>query len=211
MYQHHQYASSAPQAIFNSMANNFQDPESDNQARSPTFVSDFLPSQTALQAPESMLPAKQRRRHPAHKVETSSRIIPYTAPTPSKQAHHTKNASRTATLPAHQKKMHNSSTFSDISTSSSHTTPAGHTAAKRLAHNIIEKRYRNNMNAKFMALEKAILQHTPAQGGRTVSDDGGSVVLKKSKILSNAIACINDLHDENAALWKQLDLLRQNL
>lgn len=68
------------------------------------------------------------------------------------------------------------------------------------------------MNAKFMALEKAVLQSTAAaQGGKSVPADGDSVALKKSEILSNAIACIHDLHDENVALRKQLDLLRQNL
>lgn len=67
------------------------------------------------------------------------------------------------------------------------------------------------MNAKFVALEKAVLQRPAAQGGKTVSGDGDSVALKKSEILSNAIACIHDLRDENAALRKQLEIMRQNL
>ncbi|KAJ5691906.1 hypothetical protein N7462_001329 [Penicillium macrosclerotiorum] len=83
----------------------------------------------------------------------------------------------------------------------------GRNAAKRAAHNIIEKRYRTNMNAKFLALEKAI---SPAavhkQAGRA-----GAGSLKKSEILTNALTYIEGIQQENQAMQKELALLKQNL
>jgi hypothetical protein len=79
-------------------------------------------------------------------------------------------------------------------------------AAKRAAHNIIEKRYRTNMNAKFLALEKAI---SPAGGHKQSRAGAGS--LKKCEILSNALSYIESVQQENAALHKELALLKQNL
>jgi hypothetical protein len=87
-------------------------------------------------------------------------------------------------------------------------TATGRNAAKRAAHNIIEKRYRTNMNAKFVALEKAMSGsgvQKPTKGG------SGPASLKKSEILTNAIAYMQELQDENAALQKELALLKQNL
>ncbi|KAF7179170.1 hypothetical protein CNMCM7691_008101 [Aspergillus felis] len=94
------------------------------------------------------------------------------------------------------------------SLSSGSQTATGRNAAKRAAHNIIEKRYRTNMNAKFVALEKAMSGsgvQKPTKGG------SGSASLKKSEILTNAIAYMQELQDENAALQKELALLKQNL
>jgi hypothetical protein len=71
---------------------------------------------------------------------------------------------------------------------------------------VIEKRYRTNMNAKFDTLERII-------GGRTERNrttDGGGL-LKKSEILSMAIAHIQGLQEENSALREELGPLRQNL
>ncbi|KAJ5152690.1 uncharacterized protein N7482_009168 [Penicillium canariense] len=78
----------------------------------------------------------------------------------------------------------------------------GRNAAKRAAHNIIEKRYRTNMNAKFLALEKAT---SPAAGHKTGRAGAGS--LKKSEILSNALAYIESVQLENQAMRKELALL----
>ena len=80
-------------------------------------------------------------------------------------------------------------------------------AAKRAAHNIIEKRYRTNMNAKFLALEKAI---SPA-GVRKQSSRAGAGSLKKSEILTNALTYIENIQQENQAMQKELALLKQNL
>ncbi|KAJ5624808.1 hypothetical protein N7510_001117 [Penicillium lagena] len=85
--------------------------------------------------------------------------------------------------------------------------PQTRNAAKRAAHNIIEKRYRSNMNAKFISLEKSIspasiLKHGPK---------GGASSLKKSEILTNALAYIENMQQENQAVRKELGLLKQNL
>ncbi|KAJ5378063.1 uncharacterized protein N7496_005472 [Penicillium cataractarum] len=84
--------------------------------------------------------------------------------------------------------------------------PQGRNAAKRAAHNIIEKRYRTNMNAKFLALEKAI---SPA--GVQKSSRAGAGSLKKSEILSNALAYIERIQQENLAVQKELALLKQGI
>lgn len=86
------------------------------------------------------------------------------------------------------------------------TSPNSRNAAKRAAHNIIEKRYRTNMNAKFVALEKAM-----SNNGVAKTSKGGSASLKKSEILTNAIAYIQELQEENRAAQKELALLKQNL
>ncbi|KAJ5715456.1 uncharacterized protein N7483_012637 [Penicillium malachiteum] len=80
-------------------------------------------------------------------------------------------------------------------------------AAKRAAHNIIEKRYRTNMNAKFLALEKAI---SPA-GVPKQTSRAGAGSLKKSEILSNALAYIESVQQENQSMHKELAMLKQNM
>ncbi|KAJ5118364.1 hypothetical protein N7448_010072 [Penicillium atrosanguineum] len=96
--------------------------------------------------------------------------------------------------------------LSQDSNRSSSQDPQMRNAAKRAAHNIIEKRYRTNMNAKFLALEKVI---SPA--GVHKQSRGGAGSLKKSEILSNALAYIESVQQENAAVHKELALLKQNL
>lgn len=81
-------------------------------------------------------------------------------------------------------------------------------AAKRAAHNVIEKRYRTNMNAKFVALEKAM---NGDNGVQKSSRGGCSASLKKSEILSNAIAYMHGLQEENRYLQKELAIVKQNL
>ncbi|KAJ5198580.1 uncharacterized protein N7498_007697 [Penicillium cinerascens] len=95
--------------------------------------------------------------------------------------------------------------LSHDSNRSSSQDPQIRNAAKRAAHNVIEKRYRTNMNAKFLALEKAV---SPA-GAAKQSRGAGS--LKKSEILSNALSYIESIQQESAALNKELALLKQNL
>ncbi|PWY75406.1 hypothetical protein BO70DRAFT_363970 [Aspergillus heteromorphus CBS 117.55] len=92
---------------------------------------------------------------------------------------------------------------STASTGSAQAT--GRNAAKRAAHNIIEKRYRTNMNAKFVALEKAMC------GGVQKPTKGGSASLKKSEILTNAIAFMQELQEENKALQKELVMVKQSM
>ncbi|OQE18564.1 hypothetical protein PENSTE_c017G09254 [Penicillium steckii] len=97
-----------------------------------------------------------------------------------------------------------------LSQDSNHSTnqdPQTRNAAKRAAHNIIEKRYRTNMNAKFLSLEKAI---SPA-GVHKQTSRAGAGSLKKSEILTNALTYIDNVQQENQALHKELALLKQNL
>ncbi|PYH72742.1 uncharacterized protein BO88DRAFT_401836 [Aspergillus vadensis CBS 113365] len=96
------------------------------------------------------------------------------------------------------------SSDSNASTGQAQTT-TGRNAAKRAAHNIIEKRYRTNMNAKFVALEKAMC------GGVQKPTKGGSASLKKSEILTNAITFMQELQEENKSLQKELAMLKQSM
>ncbi|KAJ5798494.1 uncharacterized protein N7503_007790 [Penicillium pulvis] len=98
-----------------------------------------------------------------------------------------------------------------LSQDSNHSTtgpdPQVRNAAKRAAHNIIEKRYRTNMNTKFLSLEKAI---SPA-GIHKQTSRVGAGSLKKSEILTNALAYIESIQQENQAMHKELALLKQNM
>ncbi|KAI2786892.1 hypothetical protein POX_g09288 [Penicillium oxalicum] len=86
-------------------------------------------------------------------------------------------------------------------------------AAKRAAHNIIEKRYRTNMNAKFLALEQAISPASVRKSSRAAAHVPavGAGSLKKSEILSNALIYIERIQQENLAAQKELALLKQGL
>ncbi|KAF7715468.1 Basic-region helix-loop-helix (bHLH) transcription factor [Penicillium ucsense] len=100
------------------------------------------------------------------------------------------------------------------STPASAKDPQNRNAAKRAAHNIIEKRYRTNMNAKFLALEQAIStssvqKSSRASAGAASAASAGS--LKKSEILSNALAYIERIQQENLAAQKELALLKEGL
>ena len=88
-------------------------------------------------------------------------------------------------------------------------------AASRSAHNIVEKRYRTNLNAKFAALERAL------QGGTRSTEDRyssskkpvkgrGAVGPRKSELLENAVIYIQELRGEKKKLLKELDVLKDN-
>lgn len=94
----------------------------------------------------------------------------------------------------------------DSNRSSGSQDPQMRNAAKRAAHNIIEKRYRTNMNAKFVSLEQAI---SPSRVQKHTKVGAGS--LKKSEILTNALSYIDGIQQENQALHKELAMLKQNM
>ncbi|CAL5866713.1 uncharacterized protein PFLUO_LOCUS923 [Penicillium psychrofluorescens] len=85
--------------------------------------------------------------------------------------------------------------------------PQTRNAAKRAAHNIVEKRYRSNINAKFSSLEKSV---SPTSSQKH-SLKGRSGSLKKSEILTNALAYIEKMQQENQALRDELSLLKQDI
>lgn len=160
-----------------------QDLDSDDQMWSPTCptgsVEPAMPTSTGEQTPEVQAcfsPAQCKRES----VSTqSSEEHPERSPSPQPS----KRMSRTRPK--------------DL------TQPHARNAAKRAAHNVIEKRYRTNMNAKFVALEKAT-----SGGVQKTKRESGS--LKKSEILANAIAYVQRMQEENKALQKEVSLLRQD-
>ncbi|KAL4873267.1 hypothetical protein BDV12DRAFT_99627 [Aspergillus spectabilis] len=173
-----------------------QDLESDDELWSPSYITGLhIPGANARSEEDytylqqTSNPRDRSRRWPitpevAHTYDQPSDVLP-------------PNHATTATIP----------TELNTTTDTAQTpTPPGQTTNKRAAHNVIEKRYRTNMNAKFDTLERIM-------GGRTErkrsTDNGGS--LKKSEILSKAVAHIQGLQEENRALCEELGLLRQNL
>jgi len=89
---------------------------------------------------------------------------------------------------------------------------------KKAAHNAIEKRYRTNMNAKFVALGSAIpsfrtrpLANSASAKGVRKSVRDGSQPQNKSEILTNALSYIQELQEENRLLQNELNVLKDNL
>ncbi|KAJ5171656.1 hypothetical protein N7492_004249 [Penicillium capsulatum] len=140
-------------------------------------------------------------------VHSSIDPTPTTGPTPRWSRPESKSTGTTPRTPkptSYSRKTRSCS--QDSRRSSTSQDPQTRNAAKRAAHNIIEKRYRTNMNAKFLALEHAITPGPHQPVART-----GTGTLKKSEILSNALAYIEGIQQDNRALHKELALLKQNL
>ncbi|KAH8701799.1 hypothetical protein BGW36DRAFT_394608 [Talaromyces proteolyticus] len=115
------------------------------------------------------------------------------------------------------------------SSTASGTDPTAAMKRKKAAHNAIEKRYRTNMNAKFLALGNAIPRPGPFatqlasnKGSRKhslcQSRDPGAVgegaqqqQQNKSEILTNALSYIHELQEENSRLKGELMVLKENL
>jgi hypothetical protein len=186
------------------------DQESEDQPWSPAYRVSSLDSTTPdapTVSPRSTEKPATRRRTTTQKREQATRwssspeMTPQEYPVTSQAT--TSPAPAPVSPPAASTSRKNSRSLSTDS-----QTATGRNAAKRAAHNIIEKRYRTNMNAKFVALEKAMSGsgvQKPTKGG------SGPASLKKSEILTNAIAYMQELQDQNAALQKELALLKQNL
>ncbi|KAE8352296.1 hypothetical protein BDV28DRAFT_135342 [Aspergillus coremiiformis] len=175
------------------------DLESDDQSWSPTYgTSAEMLSASGRQSTRRKTSPTVKREHA---WSSSPELAPqeYPAPTSPQPA--------STSSPATRKMTRTMSADSNASTGQTTpaTTTSGRNAAKRAAHNIIEKRYRTNMNAKFVALEKAMC------GGVQKSSKNGSASLKKSEILTNAIAYMQELQEENKALQKELAMLKQNM
>ncbi|KAL2801578.1 hypothetical protein BJX63DRAFT_438688 [Aspergillus granulosus] len=69
--------------------------------------------------------------------------------------------------------------------------------ARRKAHNVIEKRYRENLNSKFAALERAMC-----------GDTSLLVPLRKSNILANAVLYMEEMQTKNNKLERELKIMR---
>ncbi|EAW13460.1 putative HLH DNA binding domain protein [Aspergillus clavatus NRRL 1] len=187
------------------------DLESDDQLWSPAYRVSSLDSAPDAQAvsPRTVEKSNTRRRtttatttqkpREVPRWSSSPEITPQEYSIPAQMISPTPAPAPASPAPSSRKNSRSMSTDSQ--------TASGRNAAKRAAHNIIEKRYRTNMNAKFVALEKAM----SGSGVQKPTKSGSSASLKKSEILSNAISYMQELQDENAALQKELALLKQNL
>ncbi|KAL1975179.1 hypothetical protein VTN31DRAFT_3571 [Thermomyces dupontii] len=95
---------------------------------------------------------------------------------------------------------------------------------KKLAHNIIEKRYRMNMNSKFIALSKALpnmgcsKQRNSSRRSRSSRNNNNNnngeqqqPLPNKSEVLANALTYIRQLEAENSSLKKEIAVLKENL
>ncbi|KAL2010250.1 hypothetical protein VTN00DRAFT_6057 [Thermoascus crustaceus] len=107
-------------------------------------------------------------------------------------------------------------------TSSSSEDPKDTVASKRkAAHNAVEKRYRTNLNAKFLALSNAVPSLRASKAG-TSSANANSKCIKtnlkdgvqfqnKSEVLTRALAYIQELQEEKLLLQNELNVLKENL
>ncbi|KAL4961571.1 uncharacterized protein BDV14DRAFT_180125 [Aspergillus stella-maris] len=198
--------------------NRLQD-ESDDQAFSPTaFMASTPPSALDLPSPmqykqeplsqsqiqtiqpcQAQLQQHQQPKRKASSISTSSSL--------STGSPHYSPASSPELIPQQTTRKTRASNAAN-----GDNTARGRNAAKRAAHNIIEKRYRTNMNAKFVALEKAMAVK-PAGVSKSVvapaptTSAKGSASLKKSEILSNAIAYMQELQEANERLRKEVNAL----
>lgn len=136
----------------------------------------------------------------------------------------------TTTSTAVPKKRDSAASNTSRKSASVSTDPADLNVMKRkkAAHNAIEKRYRTNMNAKFVALGDAIPSFRHRQGlhgsGKNASKKSlslkeGNVATagtqqlsqNKSEVLTNALAYIRELQEQNRLLQSEVTLLKGNL
>ncbi|KAL4747825.1 hypothetical protein BDW72DRAFT_7459 [Aspergillus terricola var. indicus] len=198
-----------------------KDQESDDQSFSPNnFMASTPPSASTLDLPSPIaMPmniktepqstinpcttqSQQSKRKASMISNSSSR---YSSPEFSPQQPSPPQRSTTTTTGRRSRAAANT-------TNGDENTVRGRNAAKRAAHNIIEKRYRTNMNAKFVALEKAMSVKTSGVSKAVTSNSNGvksSASLKKSEILSNAITYMQELQEVNERLRKEVAALNR--
>ncbi|KAL4804033.1 hypothetical protein BDV18DRAFT_143710 [Aspergillus unguis] len=185
------------------------DQESDDQAFSPTnFIASPPSSAGALDIPspiqikqepealfeQTVCPSQTQVQQPKRKASSIS----------------TSSSRYSSSSPEIQPQTQPRKTRTSTSTESNEASTArGRNAAKRAAHNIIEKRYRTNMNAKFVALEKAMAVKASGVSKQVTSTSASNgskscASLKKSEILSNAIAYMQELQEVNERLRKEI-------
>ncbi|KAL2818679.1 hypothetical protein BJX63DRAFT_419205 [Aspergillus granulosus] len=185
--------------------------ESDDPSYSPTnFMSSTPPASTDISSPIA-LPHPQPHQSAASKRKAATSISTRYSSSPELHPQQQPSTSTTTTTTMATSSGRKSRNNSDDST-------RGRNAAKRAAHNIIEKRYRTNMNAKFVALEKAMAGKPSGSGAgvsKTTTTSTSSVKssgsLKKSEILSNAIAYMQELQETNERLRKEVATLNRRV
>ncbi|RDW67266.1 uncharacterized protein DSM5745_09132 [Aspergillus mulundensis] len=204
------------------------DQESDDQAFSPTnFMASTPPSASTLDLPSPMAMAMNTNMNMPIKLEPQSQhtVNPiHTQPkrkasmisTSSSQSRYSSSPDLPPQDPSPQPQptRKSRSSNSNANANGDESTARGRNAAKRAAHNIIEKRYRTNMNAKFVALEKAMAVKTSGVSKSVSASNSShgvksSASLKKSEILSNAIAYMQELQEVNERLRKELSAVNR--
>ncbi|KAL1878916.1 hypothetical protein Plec18167_004211 [Paecilomyces lecythidis] len=168
-------------------------------------------------------PVSLRREVPAtpEKITASSPVVQPTTMSP-------RAISECSDLPSPMMgPAQSQSTKSSSSKSSQRATRASHssddikdTAAskRKAAHNAVEKRYRTNMNAKFMALGNAIPSLRANKSNTSMNSKGiktnlkdGTQTQNKSEVLTKALAYIQELQEEKYLLQNELSVLKDNL
>lgn len=185
--------------------------ESDDQSFSPTnFMSSTPPSAIDLPSPiQTIHPSQTQAQLPKRKASSISTSSTRYSSSPELLPQQPQQLQQTTTTTT------SSSTRKPRSSAANRgeDTVRGRNAAKRAAHNIIEKRYRTNMNAKFVALDKAmavkpagVSKSATTTTTSTSASNGvkSSASLKKSEILSNAITYMQELQDANERLRKEV-------
>ncbi|KAL2788573.1 hypothetical protein BJX66DRAFT_340133 [Aspergillus keveii] len=186
--------------------------ESDDQSYSPTnFMSSTPPASADFTISSPIALPQAAAQSAASKRKAASISTRYSS---SPELHPQQQPSTTSTTTPTTTTSSSTSTGRKSRNNSDDST-RGRNAAKRAAHNIIEKRYRTNMNAKFVALEKAMAVK-PSGGvskptSTSVSGVKSSASLKKSEILSNAIAYMQELQEANDRLRKEVATLNRRV
>lgn len=183
-----------------------------NVARMPLAGSPVAPAEHTVYESSSSSSASLRPRKLSNATVSSSLPSSLTAPP------------QTTTQPSYQggnppRPARNPSTEAD---------PAAVMKRKKAAHNAIEKRYRTNMNAKFLALGNSIPRPGPfatqlasnkgsrkhslcAPRGDSAQQQQQQQQQNKSEILTNALSYIQELQEENSRLKGELMVLKENL
>jgi hypothetical protein len=84
---------------------------------------------------------------------------------------------------------------------------------KTLSHNAIEKRYRNNLNSKFVALSNVLTNsgRSKYKHRRNEGSAGEQPMPKKSEIMLDALDYIHQLQTQNTSLRREIAVLKDNL
>lgn len=197
------------------------------QQQSLTAMASRQPSKSGLPTPPEAS-SDQQRRYPARGAlkRKSSSCDEDSAP----------SSPRSSCSPPPAQRRHTTSSSKDDESPSSATKPV--LGPKKTAHNMIEKRYRTNLNDKIAALRDSVpalrvmvhrLEHTEedpnssvsimdeikAEAGLEAEDDMGGVSpahkLNKATILSKATEYIAHLEQKNRALVKENSALRNRV
>ncbi|KAJ9265154.1 transcriptional regulator family: Helix-loop-helix [Paecilomyces variotii] len=89
---------------------------------------------------------------------------------------------------------------------------------RKIAHNAVERRYRVKMNAKFIALGKAIPSLRAGKPNSSLRSKGIKVILddstmiqNKAEVLTKAVAYIQELEEQRSLLHREICSLRDHL